>query len=134
MGSVDSKPAKNAAVIFKPETVTLDIDVMRPIKTELKQLLYCNHLLDSGRLFDVRRMYEGYQRRSEYPFLDLNMFRRIMPFSHTTSQFIFDNIRGTSKYLSIFELMSVLVMTSSSPYTSKMRCTISTILSHLFAV
>jgi hypothetical protein len=41
MGSVESKPPRNSTVVFKPETITLDIDVMRPIKYELNQMLHC---------------------------------------------------------------------------------------------
>lgn len=33
MGSVDSKPTKNTTIVFKVETVTLDIDVLKPVKT-----------------------------------------------------------------------------------------------------
>jgi hypothetical protein len=81
-------------------------------------------LVNLGRLIDIRRMYESYQRRSDYPFLDHNMFCKVMPFSRTTSQFLFDHFRGDSKYVSIFELISALVITSYACYISKMRCTL----------
>lgn len=88
---------------------------------EATSVLYSSTTIE-GRLIDIRRFYEGYQRRSEYPFLDANMFRRIMPFTHTTSQFIFDNLRGSCRYISIFELMSILILSAFATYTSKMRC------------
>ena len=49
------------------------------------------------------------------------MFNRIMPFTQITNQFLFDNLRGKDKYISIFELIAGLVITAFSTYTNKMR-------------
>lgn len=50
MGIVETKPAKNSAVIFKPERILLDIDVNMPVKCELNQMLH-------WKLIDVRKLY-----------------------------------------------------------------------------
>ncbi|CAK64368.1 unnamed protein product (macronuclear) [Paramecium tetraurelia] len=119
MGSVSSNPnADETGTIsnlpMHLRRMELKFDITKEVNPNLKQLLHWS-------LMEIRQVYEQFQRRSTSPFIDKNIFCKIVPFSRSNASFIFDQFCVGNKVLSIYELICILTITAYTQYIHKVH-------------
>jgi hypothetical protein len=95
-------------------TISLQVEVGRPVKANLRQL-------ESWSLIDIRRLYEEFVSRKLPMVASRAEFCRLMPFSHKNSEFIFREYAGEGG-LVFYEVLGVLTLCAYAHYVSKLHC------------
>ena len=98
------------------QQLNLSIDVKRPVKEELKQLL-------NWSLAEIREIYAPFRRRKGSPILTRSEFLRFIQLSRITSFYIYDSLAKTDA-INVFEILSILVLAAYTTHTYKVHCTL----------
>lgn len=96
----------------------IDIDIHKPVREELKQLL-------NWSLAEIREIYAPFRKRKASPLFTRSEFCRFIQLSRISSFYIFDNFAKNTNNdtINVFEIVSILVMTSYTSYKYKLQCT-----------
>ena len=72
-------------------------------------------------LKDIRSVYEKFQRRTNMPFINKTIFSKIVPFTRTNANYIFESFQKNSSVLSVYEFLCVLIITAHTTYRDKIH-------------
>lgn len=128
MGTAQVKAkSKNTKSLIEPPkvTVTIELKPEKPIPIPLLQLTNCTscHKNNIGSLSEVKSVFQTYQRMAESPMLDAFMFKKIMPMSKKYADLVWDLLAQGDRFLSVYEIVCLIVLASYQTYRKKFQCT-----------